>query len=349
VTANPIGSNRPVSLEDIAAKAGVSRSTVSRVINDEPYVSEKTRQRVKAVIEQEGFAPNPAARALVTQRSQAIGVVIPLVPVAVFENAYYFPTLLQGVSRVTYEQDYALLLWLAQAAQGEESFYRQVARNRLMDGVILASAPDDNPVIERLLEKRIPFVLVERPSHYYDRVNYVTVDNVEAAFEAVSHLINLGRQHIGTITGNLAIPDAKERLQGYRKALIAAGRDVDETLIVVGGFDHEGGYRGMQQLLMQKVDAVFAASDLTARGALQALHEAQIAVPDDIAVVGFDDLPTAVQVSPPLTTVRQPIEQKGAIAASILIDFIEGKVSELQQIVLPTQLVIRESCGALQG
>jgi LacI family transcriptional regulator len=342
----PANSHRPTNLEDIAAKAGVSRSTVSRVINNEPYVSDKTRQRVLTVIEQEGFAPNPAARALVTQRTQVIGVVIPHVPIVVFEDAYYFPILLQGVARITHERDYAMLLWLGQAGENSNQFYNRIVRNRLMDGVIIASAASNDPLIDHFLETGTPFVMVECPQRDWDRISYVSVDNVAAAYTAVSHLIALGRRRIAHITGNLAISDGRDRVEGYKRALRDAGLPLDESLIVEGNFAHRSGYAGMKTLLKRKVDAVFASSDITARGALQALHEAQVRVPDDIALVGFDDLPTAVQVTPPLTTIHQPIEEKGARATSILLDMIENGLDEPQQVLLPTELIVRESCGA---
>lgn len=343
------GNHRSLNLEDIAAKAGVSRSTVSRVINNSPFVSAQTRQRVLEVIEAEGFAPNPAARALVTQRSQVIGVVIPQIPAVVFEDAYYFPTLLQGISRVTGQHDYSMLLWLGQSGEDEERFYRRIERNRLIDGVIIASAHSDDPLIEHFLRTNTPFVMVERAEHHRDQISFVSVDNISAAQQAVAHLIRLGRRRIGTITGKLAIPDGRDRLEGYRRALYEAGLPPDSTLIVEGDFTHRSGYEGMKRLLRQGVDAVFAASDITARGALQALQEAGARVPDDVAIVGFDDLPTAVQVTPPLTTVRQPIEEKGARAAEILIGQIEGTVPGPQQILLPTELIIRQSCGATQS
>lgn len=335
-----------MNLEDIAAKAGVSRSTVSRVINNEPYVSQKTRQRVMAVIEQEGFSPNPAARALVTQRHRVIGVVIPQIPIIVFEDAYYFPTLLQGVSTVTHQLDYAMLLWLSQSDREDDRFYQRIERNRLVDGVILASASSTDPLIDRFLENNRPFVLVERPGHDYDRISYVSVDNLSASYELTTHLVRLGRRRIGNITGNLRLPDGRDRLEGYKMALSAAGLPIDESVIIEGNFTYRSGYDGAKKLIQCGVDAIVASNDITARGVFLSLTETGVRIPDDVAVVGFDDLPTAVQVNPPLTTVRQPIEEKGRRAAQLLIDLIEGNAEGPQQILLPTELVIRESCGA---
>jgi DNA-binding LacI/PurR family transcriptional regulator len=346
MTPDTFPAKRPLSLEDIAAKAGVSRSTVSRIVNNSPNVSERTRQRVLEVIAREGYSPNPAARALVTQRTQAIGVIIPLAPLTFFEDAFYFPTLLQGISSTTSQRDYAMMLWLAQSEEGRQKFYDRIIKNRLMDGVIIASAVRGEPLIEHFMQSGTPFVLVEDPGLNSDRISYVTIDNLTAARDAVTHLIALGRKRIGHITGNLHITDGSDRLEGYRQALEAAGLGVDETLIVEGNFSHHSGYEGMKELLPRGVDAVFASNDITARGVLQALQEAQVCVPDDIALIGFDDLPTAMHVTPKLTTVHQPIEEKGALAASILVDLIEKPDSTSRQVLLPTQLIVRESSGA---
>jgi LacI family transcriptional regulator len=346
MTPDTFSTKRPLSLEDIAAKAGVSRSTVSRIVNNSPNVSEKTRQRVLAVIAQEGYSPNPAARALVTQRTQVIGVIIPLAPLTFFEDAFYFPTLLQGISSTTSQRDYAMMLWLTQSEEDRQKFYDRIIKNRLMDGVIIASAVRGEPLIDHFSQSGMPFVLVEDPGLSTDQISYVTIDNVSAAREAVAHLIALGRKRIGHITGNLHISDGLDRLEGYQQALQAGDLEVDENLIVEGNFSHQSGYEGMKKLLPCGVDAVFASNDITARGVLQALQEAGVRVPEDVALVGFDDLPTASHVAPRLTTVHQPIEEKGALAASMLLDLIENSDSEPHQVLLTTRLIVRESCGA---
>lgn len=343
---NNTSKNRSRNLEDIAAKAGVSRSTVSRVINNEPYVSEKTRHKVMTVIEQEGFSPNPAARALVTQRTNVIGVIIPLVPHVLFEDAYYFPALLHGISKIANERDYSMLLWFGQSDSDEERFYNRIITNRLMDGAIIASARQNHPLIDHFLKAHTPFVLVERPAHHHDEISYVTIDNFAAAYTAVSHLTSLGCKRIGTITGNLSVADGIDRCEGYRQALRDAGYAVENSLVYEGNFTYRDGYQGMKYLLAQGADAVFTANDITARGALQALDEEGVRVPGDIAIVSIDDLPTAVQTKPPLTTMRHPVEEKGARAAEVLLNLIEDDDLEPQHIVLPTELIIRESCGA---
>ena len=339
-------------LEDIARQAGVSRSTVSRVINGERYVSAETRHKVMRIIEAEGFTPNPAARALVTQRTSVIGVVIPhpLQDVFSADDPHYFSTIIQGISDQTQQRDYATLLWLGNSNEEASRFYRRVLQYRMMDGlVIIASIDGEEMLVENLLENNIPFVMIGRPLHVPTAINYVSIDNVNAAQQAIKHLFSQGKTRIATITGDIENADGLDRLQGYRHALQNLGLPVNENLIAKGRFSREWGYRCMKQLLTQDVDAVFAANDSIALGALEAIAEAGLSVPEDIAVVGFDDLPLAGQTSPGLTTIRQPIYDKAARASELLLDLLEDKTPSPTQILMPTQLVIRHSCGAQSG
>jgi LacI family transcriptional regulator len=332
-----------MNLEDIARKAGVSRSTVSRVINNEPYVSAKTREKVLAVIKEEGFAPNPGARMLVTQRTRIIGIVIPQTLLVVFEDPYYFPTLLQGISEAAQEHGYATLLWVGHSNEDEEAVLERLLQNRLMDGLILASVTNQFTSIPTLIDQSVTFVMVERPTVLHECISYVSIDNVSAAQNAVNHLIDQGCRRIGHITGSLSNTDGQDRVQGYKQALKAAGIPFDPALVVEGHFSSRSGYLGMKQLIKTGVDAVFAASDTTAYGAIQAVREAGLRVPQDIALVGFDDLPRARETEPPLTTIRQPIQEKGYRAANLLFDLLDGKAEGPRQILLPSQLVIRAS------
>ncbi len=252
-----------MNLEDIAKKAGVSRSTVSRVINGEPYVSEKTRKKVLEVIEAVGFSPNPAARMLVTQRTNVIGVVMPHPVQDLFasDNPYYHATLLQGISDVVRDRGYAMLLWLSHPEEETQVFYRRILSNRLMDGLlIIATLTTERGLIEGLLESKTPFVLTSRPIEHEDKISYVTMDNVWAAQHAVQHLINLGRRHIATITGDIDNVDAQDRFLGYQKALRGAGIPIDDNLIAYGMFNSnsQSGYTCMKQILhrSEQVDAV---------------------------------------------------------------------------------------------
>ena len=298
------------------------------------------------VIEQVGFVPNPGARMLVTQRTQVLGIVIIRpTPAIIFEDPHFFPEMLQGIVQVAQDRDYATLLWLGYTSEDQTTLSERVLKNRLMDGLVITSTANI-PLISHLLETQIPFVMVERPTQFEEQISYVSVDNVQAARAAVEHLINVGRRRIGIISGPLDSSDGRDRLQGYKDALLMASIPLDPSLIVEGSFSRRSGYLGMKALLKHEVDAVFASSDTMAIGALDALKEHGRRVPEDVALVGFDDLPIARNAEPPLTTIRQPIQQKGWQATRLLVDLLEGTVEGPKQILLPTQLVIRQSCGA---
>jgi LacI family transcriptional regulator len=333
-------------LESIARKAGVSRSTVSRVINDSPNVNEQTRQRVLAIIEQEDFHPNAAARALVRRRTDILGVVIPTSANVFFSDNNYYPLILAGLGDAIRQLDYAMLMWLGEVTHSDQHLMRKLSNPHLTDGLIFVSLPNDHPLYSKLDRLRQPYVMIDRPFSNLERSNYVSVDNVRAAEIATAHLIQLGRRRIAHITGMMTITDAHDRLTGYKNALRAAGLPVDYRLIAESVFNYESGYRAMQVLLPHKPDGLFAANDMAAAGALQAIYEAGLRVPEDISVVGFDDVDIAVKTTPPLTTIRQPVSAKGEAAARLLVDLINGRVSAPQHIILPTELIIRQSCGA---
>ena len=330
-------------LEEIAKLTGVSRSTVSRVINNDPHVSEETRQNVMVVVRELNFQPNVAARSLATGRSSILGLVIPTRVASLFTDPY-FPALIQGASMACNAQNYSTMLWLAEP-EYERRTIQQVINIGLLDGVVVSSMMIDDPIVAALKDSKIPFVLVGRhPSA--EGISYVDVDNVNSAREIVTYLLRLGYRRIATITGPLNLISGRDRYQGYQEALHSRGVALDEELVVEGDYTEEGGYLGMQRLLSKRPRAVFAASDLMASGALRALREAGLQVPSDVAIVGFDDLPTSARLVPPLTTMRQSVSQLGSVAVEILLDLIQHPGTGPHRVILPTQLVIRESCGS---
>ncbi len=332
-----------LTIRQIAKLAGVSRSTVSRVINDHPSVRPETREQVLHIIAETGFQPDPIARSLSSRRSHIIGLVIPLAIRSLFEDPF-FPRLIQGVSQGCNAHDYTLSLFLFHSQEEEKKLYRRISRKQLLDGVIVTATRAGTPLIPRLLESQVPFVVQGR--HEDPRVNYVDVDNMTGATTAVTHLLRLGYQRIATIAGPADNTAAQDRKRGYLAALQDRDRLIDETLIVSGDFTQSGGYEAMQRLLLHKPDAVFVASDAMATGALSAVRATGLTVPDDIAVVGFDDLPQSTMVDPSLTTVRQPIQRVGALAVETLIDILQNGLDLPRRLILPTELVIRDSCGA---
>jgi len=333
-----------LTLEDIAKKAGVSRSTVSRVINDYPHVREDVRKRVLQIIQSTGYHPNAAARTLASQRSWMIGFVLPR-SVSSFFSDPYFPRLTQGVAQACNQNNYTLGLFLVGTKEDEEKIFPRVSRKGLLDGILVQSGQIGDQLIERLANSNIPLVIAGRPFQS-DGVSYIDVDNINAAYNAVSHLILLGYRRIGMIAGPTNTTVGIDRREGFVKALIERGQNFDESFFIEGDFTEESGYYAMKRLLDVKPDAIFAASDIMAIGAMRAAREAGLSIPDDIAFVGFDDLPIATLLKPRLTTVRQPVNQFGIKAVEILIDLIENGVKPTRRIILDTELIIRDTCGA---
>ncbi|NIN64778.1 MAG: substrate-binding domain-containing protein [Anaerolineae bacterium] len=329
-------------LEEVARLAGVSRSTVSRVMNDHPNVRPETRERVWEAIRRSGYQPHAIARSLVTKRTHIIGMVIPEAVTTLFTDPF-FPILLRATTEECNAHGYKLMLSLfSSPADPQQELYQRLVRNSYLDGVIVASVALKDPLVSDLLRDEVPFVCVGR--HPSGRVCYVDVDNVGGALMAVEHLIHLGHRRIATITGRSDMTAGQDRLEGYRQALAAHGIPVEEDLIVEGDFTENSGMVGVQQLLPAEPSALFVASDMMAIGALKALRQAGRQVPRDIALVSFDDIPLASTTEPPLTTVRQPIRRMAALAVDTLLDLIEHPGSGPRRMVLPTQLVIRESC-----
>jgi len=332
----------PLTLEDIAHLSGVSRSTVSRVINYDVNVKDETRQKVQQVINSYNFQPNLAARGLASGRTNVIGVVIPAGVSVIFADPY-FPLLLRGISSMCNTRNYSVMLWLAEP-EYERRMISRILHNGLVDGVVIASILIDDPIIQSLIESKMPFILIGR--HPTIDVNYLDVDNLQSGHKATAHLIHLGYKRIGTITGSLNQVSGYDRYQGYLQALEDSGLPVIPELVAEGSFTEEGGYNAMQHLLKYKPDAVFVASDKMAYGAMRAVREAKLRIPEDVAIVGFDDIPASSTTEPPLTTVRQPVLQMGRKAVDLLIDVIEKGTKSTQKAFLDTELVVRESCGA---
>jgi LacI family transcriptional regulator len=336
-----------LTLEDIAKLAGVSRSTVSRVANEQPNVRDDVRKRVLEVIQTTGYHPNAAARTLASQRSWTIGLILPH-SVSFFFTDPFYPHLTKGIAHAINQFNYTLALFLVATKEDEEKIFPRVARKGLLDGVLVQTGHHgDQWIIGHLIDAKMPLVVIGRPFRS-DNVSYIDIDNINASYNAVSHLIRSGRKRVGAITGPTNSTVGIDRKAGYVKALTERNVKVDETLITEGDFTEMGGYHAMKQLFPAKPDAIFAASDIMAIGAMRAVREAGLNIPDDVAFVGFDDLPIATLSDVQLTTVRQPVAQFGAKAVEVLIDLIENGIDPPRHIIMDTELVIRASCGAIR-
>ncbi|MFN8482407.1 MAG: LacI family DNA-binding transcriptional regulator [Anaerolineae bacterium] len=332
-------------IEQIAEMAGVSRSTVSRVLNNHPSVRPEVRQRVLRIIEENGYAPRAAARSLASRRTQVIGLLIPRTAGIIFSDPF-FGSVIQGVAEAAQRRGYFLMLSMM-TADMEPGFYNRILKGGHFDGLIMLSSDIDDPILPLLIKDQMRLVLIGQHPFFHN-VASVDVDNREGAYAGVTHLIKLGHRRIACVTGSLQMVAALERRDGYKQALLEAGIPILPELIVNGDFTQESGYTRMRDLLAltTRPTAVFVASDTMAVGALRAIHEAGLDIPDEIAVVGFDDLPAASYANPPLTTVYQPIAQLGAAAVELLIDGFDDPQRRLAKERLPTHLVIRASCGA---
>jgi len=335
-----------LTLEKIGKLAGVSRSTVSRVVNNHPNVSDNVRERVEKIIKETEYSPNLAARSLASQRSFVIGLVIPR-SVQVFFGDPYFARLTQGIAQATNLHDYTFSLFILENREIEDRLIPRITRPGMIDGLVVQSTSADDKVLSRVINGSIPYVIAGRPLEY-PNVTYIDVDNINGAILAVEHLIQLSRKRIGTISGPQNISPGLDRKLGYIHALEKHGFIVDENLIAEGNFTEESGYQAAKQLLPYEPDAIFAASDSMGLGAIQAIKEKGLQVPQDISIVGFDDLPPARYSTPQLTTIRQPILRFGVAAIEILVKYVEDKITTPQKTILGVELVIRDSCGGKQ-
>jgi DNA-binding LacI/PurR family transcriptional regulator len=305
-------------------------------------VSADVRRAVEKAIDRLGYVPNRAARSLVTRRSDSIGLVITEPASRLFSDPF-FPRLVRGVSAALSVRDLQLVLLMPDDEVDEQRTMRYLTAGHV-DGVILVSLHGDDPLPDQLANRRIPAVVMGRPPRGVD-IDYVDADNRDGARRATSHLVASGRQRVATITGPLDMVAGVDRLAGYRDALTDAGVTIDDGLIANGDFTQAGGEAAMEHLLRERpdLDAVFCASDLMAVAAFGVLQAAGRRIPEDVAVVGYDDSPLATTTRPALSSVRQPIEEMGREMVHLLAGSIERPSRVPRHIVLSTELIARAS------
>lgn len=338
---NSGGRRKPPTIHDVAREAGVSRGTVSRVLNGGHYVSPSAAEAVNAAIRRTGYVVNRHARSLITGRSDSVGFLLTEPQERFFEDPN-FNVLLRGCTQALAAHDVPLLLMLAGTQDERRRITRYITAGHV-DGVLLVSSHSGDPVAEELREAGVPLVACGKPIGLGSKVSYVAADDRDGARDMVTHLLSLGRRRIGMVTGPLDTPGGVERLAGYREVLAEAGVEADDRLIASGDYSRASGEAGAELLLDRApdVDAVFVASDLMAQGVLAALRKAGRRVPEDVAVGGFDDSPAATAATPALTTIRQPWDRISSEMVRVLLAQIGGE--DPAAVILPTELVRRES------
>lgn len=343
-----VGGKR-VTSQDVANAAGVSRTTVSMVLNgvEGMKISPGTRQRVLDVAERLGYVPNAAARALVRQRAQVVGLILARSSRHLVSDVF-ITQILEGLLEVFRQHDISLLIDVVDPEHREDA-YVQLARAKRIDGILFSGPRLDDEALPELEREGFPIVLIgQLPNSHLCMVD---IDNRAAARKATAHLVECGRRKIACITNAQATYSAAcERLEGYKLALQDAGQEYRTELVRFGDFTIDSGYRCMKDLLDsgEEFDAVFVASDTLALGARAALFERGLFVPQHVAMVGFDDLPTAQYMDPPLTSVHLPVSDLARQAGATLIALMNGDPVECRSIILDTHLVIRESCGGAE-
>ncbi|HTG33533.1 MAG TPA: LacI family DNA-binding transcriptional regulator [Thermoanaerobaculia bacterium] len=332
------------SIKEVALKAGVSIATVSRVLNDKGPVAVETRQRILAAIEQLRYVPHGAARSLITNQTDTIGVLLP--------DLYgeFFSEVIRGIDLAARRSGFHVLISGFHSDRAEIEAVLRALRGRV-DGLIVLSPDVDAQSLRRNLPETLPVVLLNTPiEDRQDGADFdaINVDNHGGAFAMVRHLAGLGHRRIAFIRGPEENADARERLRGYRDALLSLGMKRSDALELGGDFSEESGYRAGQRLLAlePRPAAVFAANDSMAIGCLFALREAGVQVPGDIALAGFDDIPIARYITPPLSSVHVPIAELGTRAMERLLHAVDSKNEhERRQETVATTLVVRGSCG----
>jgi LacI family transcriptional regulator len=329
-------------IREVAERANVSPTTVSHVINKTRFVSKETRERVLLAMKELGYQPNELARSLRSGKTFTIGLILP-------DNSNpYFAEISRGIEASAFEADYSVILCNTEDNQEREEFYIDLLLKKQVDGLIFVAAGDRSDSLYSLARRKIPVIIVDRnvPG---PEVDAVLGDNVSGGLAAVRYLIKLGHQRIACITGPSNVTPSSGRITGYRKALDEVGIPVDETLLLHGNFRIESGEQNALELLQRpnRPSAIFACNDLMAIGAMRAASRLGLHIPQDISIVGYDDIELARYVTPLLTTVYQPKSTMGQVAVKLLLERIENIDRPKQVKILQPELVVRESCGAV--
>jgi len=333
---------KKVTIADVATHADVSRATVSRVLNDKGTVNPILRERVLIAVKQLGYKPNRAAQRLRSNTSDIIGVIISDI------QSPFFVSVVRGIEDATYTNQMNIVLCNADEDLERQKTYLSYLKAENVAGIIVSPTwhMNESNELEMFHESGIPIVLMDRIVRNY-QFDTVSVDNVDGAYMATKHLIDIGHCDIAIVGGNLKLSTGKGRYEGYIKAMEDAQLPIKDEYVRFGNFTQEDGYRLTRELLSLKKppQAIFINNNLSTMGALKAIRELDVRVPQDIALVGFDDIPMATELTTPLTVVGQPTHEMGREAVRLLLRRLETPSAPIQSILLQTQLIVRESCG----
>lgn len=333
-----------VTIIDVAREANVSFATVSRVVNGKGYVSATTRDRVLKAMTRTGYVVNRQARALAGGRHQVIGLLVPDL------DTSYVGEILRGIDEELAANSYDLMLYTTHRRKMRESIFVASLTQGSTDGLLMILPMDPAAYIDSIRRRDFPFVLIDHAGDD-DQGPSVGATNRRGARDATDYLISLGHRRIGFITGNQEMGCARERLIGYREAICAAGITADPELVREGNFRKPLAYERAQELLAlpEPPTAIFAANDISAFGVMDAVRDAGLRIPDHISVVGFDDIPDTRTTNPPLTTIRQPMQEMGRLATRMLFEFIANPRRDVERVELRTELIARATCRAQNG
>ncbi len=335
--------SKKITIADIAKKAQVSAMTVSRVLSGKGVVAKSTEARVRSVIKELDYYPNLLARSLSSNRSMNIGVTIPIMEQVLMDN--YITQVLSGITDVAQQANYHITLIPFDPYGKTRDEFVKWAHSKILDGLILIKTIMDDQRIHALAESGFPFILLNHKLRRAN-VNFVDSRNVTGARMAVDYLYHKGHRQIACVAGNLEESNARDRLRGFKEAMRKNKLELKDEWIIPGWFDQQAAYIESQQLFETETrpSAVFCADDYMAIGVMRRIHEMGLRVPQDVAVIGFDDIELAAYINPALTTIRQPLPEMGRKSAAILLDLIEGKRKGPVQKFLEVELVERETC-----
>ena len=331
--------NHNITIVDVARDCGVSYSTVSRVLNGYEHVKESTRERVLESAEKLGYVANLQARSLAGGKTNVVGLLVPGI-----DNGY-ITEIVRGADDELFRSNYNMMLYTTHRYQGKESEYVKSIYSGLTDGLLLLVPLTTTSYLDALQAQNFPYVLIDQ-SDPTSRSNVVDSTNWQGAYDATSYLISLGHRKIAHISGLTGLNSAFERLEGYKAALSDHNIPLNEDYILHGDFYHQQGYIHGQTLvnMPDRPTAIFAANDLTAIGVMEAVREVGLRIPEDLSIIGFDDIPPSVITYPKLTTMQQSLEQMGRVAVQLLLEQIENPERPARRITLATRLIERESC-----